>query len=286
MARPIGKSKQKMSSKYTLKPPAAPTALSRYGSSSSFSDGSSSDGSSSDDFPEPTAGKSVTTLKTRNRANHAVTVWQCSNPDTKCAYFAANATALKKHNSLVHNIGVEWWYCDLEDCAFKTKMKCDLVKHKILIHEDSTLISPGGRGAEWQECKSCNYKTRVIGNLTRHVEEKHAAVKPVFKCDLCEHTTLQKAGLKKHMLHKHPDPNAELEFGCGLGLCTYRSTTAIRIKLHQQSRHNIGVVWRECENKGKGCTFKTKLAWNLKVHEKGRCKMRDTGGGEGEAMVI
>ena len=38
-----------------------------------------------------------------------------------CEYRAKKEDTLKRHRAMVHDIDVVWWFCDYEDCKYRTK---------------------------------------------------------------------------------------------------------------------------------------------------------------------
>jgi len=63
-------------------------------------------------------------------------VWHCCDIDD-CTYKSKHSSDLKRHKSDVHGIGVVWHYCDVEGCEYKAKHKGHVNAHKKKMHKDA-----------------------------------------------------------------------------------------------------------------------------------------------------
>ena len=54
-------------------------------------------------------------------------------------------------------------------------------------------------------CEFCGFKTDSKSHLARHLKIRHDAnlLKPEYKCDVCEYTSLNQAHVKRHRIAKH-----------------------------------------------------------------------------------
>ena len=65
-----------------------------------------------------------------------------------CPYGASQKDSMRKHQSSIHNIGVEWYTCNvpLADgsvCGYKAKQQSNLRTHKAFVHDINV---------KWHEC--------------------------------------------------------------------------------------------------------------------------------------
>ena len=110
-----------------------------------------------------------------------------------CAKVFVDNFGLKNHITSVHG-GEARFVCHHDACVFRTNSEHKLKHHVRSVHDKIKDLV----------CDKCPYRTAEHNNLRRHMKS-HADVseRTFYGCILCETTTTQKVGLKKHMEMKH-----------------------------------------------------------------------------------
>ena len=118
-----------------------------------------------------------------------------------CEYKAISASALKRHKSFKHNIGVTWHTCDLcaSDCAspYKTKSAGNLKVHKANVHDVGTVI---------YSCDLCEFTAKSSGNLKKHKAYVHDIDVTWHKCSFCNYKAKKAANLREHIRKCRSNP--------------------------------------------------------------------------------
>jgi len=176
-----------------------------------------------------------------------------------CEYKSKRKGGLKQHQSYVHDIGVKWFYCDIENCEYKCKKKGDLKIHQSHIHDIDV---------KWVYCdiEYCEYKCKEKSNLKRHHSYVHDIGVKWFYCDIeyCEYKCKEKGDLKHHQSYVH-DIGVKW-FYCDIEYCAYKCKQKGDLKQHQSYVHDIGVKWFYCDIEN--CEYKSKRKGGLKRHLK------------------
>lgn len=102
------------------------------------------------------------------------------------------------------------------------------------------------------ECDICNHKTLYKGNLKKHIQEIHECV--VYPCDQCTYQGIQKSHLKRHKQSIHDG----IRYPCDE--CTYRATDRGHLKKHKQATHEE--ILYPCDT----CEYKTGYKGHLSRH--------------------
>ena len=130
------------------------------------------------------------------------------------------------------------------------------------------------------KCEHCDVICSHIGNLKRHVKNKHDGVK--FACNECDYRATQKTDIKRHTEYKHQGIrftcdecgykattkgalkihvdaiHKKIRYPCHS--CEYKATTPGSLNLHIQSKHNKVII--NCDQ----CSFKAQNKLALKYH--------------------
>jgi len=82
-------------------------------------------------------------------------------------------------------------------------------------------------------CSKCEYKAKLKGNLTKHMQYKHGEGTETlgFHCDQCDYIAKIKSHLKHHQKYKHEG----VRYNCIS--CHYRATTTGSLKRHIKLIH-------------------------------------------------
>jgi len=80
-------------------------------------------------------------------------------------------------------------------------------------------------------CGKCEYKAKLKGNLTKHIQYKHEEGNEGFHCDQCDYIAKIKSHLKHHQKYKHEG----VRYNCIS--CHYRATTTGSLKRHIKLIH-------------------------------------------------
>ena len=78
--------------------------------------------------------KQASVLKTHKAMIHDIDVTYYLCNAVGCEYKANDAGSLKTHNALIHDIDVIYYLCNAEGCDYKAKTSSNLNKHKKRIH--------------------------------------------------------------------------------------------------------------------------------------------------------
>ncbi|XP_054152791.1 zinc finger protein 558-like [Oppia nitens] len=116
-----------------------------------------------------------------------------------CDKSYSNSKSLFVHKRLHHGIGssVPYYYCDWEDCLFKSPNKS-----LVTVHKKSKHLRIRDYVCDWP---GCDYRTTTKNSLSRH-QIVHSD-KYDYRCQWpgCEFRSKQEYLLKKHMVRMHED---------------------------------------------------------------------------------
>ena len=102
------------------------------------------------------------------------------------------------------------------------------------------------------KCEHCDVVCSHIGNLRRHVKNKHDGIK--FSCSECDYKATQKLDIKRHKEYKHEGKR----FNCEE--CNHKSTTKGSLKIHIDAIHR-GIKY-PCHS----CEYKATTPGSLNIH--------------------
>lgn len=195
--------------------------------------------------------KSISKLR-RHQANiHNIgVVWHHCNVNN-CEYKCKDKYNLNKHKARVHNVGVTWYVCKVEGCTLEFKTSSDLKRHQSAVHNI---------GVKWFRCTECNDKFKTKPNLTRHLRTVHEMGTIWYDCSDCDYKAKSKRDLQDHEARMH-DIN-KVWHSCEL--CEYKSVSKTDVYRHKQNIHHINVKWHNCPVDD--CTYKAKQRYKLKEH--------------------
>ena len=173
-----------------------------------------------------------------------------------CEFVSREKRTLVHHEKFVHHKDeLEILFCDV--CQFKTYEKKTLNRHKRIVHENSQLEyccnfcnfrtkwkasfkrhndNIHGEKGKTFECNECDYHSKFKQDLKRHIKRVHKKNRlkseenqpdTVFKCDQCEHRTLDE---QVHLVHSTSDHH-ECE------KCDFKTITIELMDLHKVSNH-------------------------------------------------
>ena len=147
------------------------------------------------------------------------------------------------HKSIKKEIGIEDGPVKCEHCDVVCSHIGNLKRHIKNKHDGVKYF-----------CSECDYKATQKLDIKRHKEYKHEGIR--FTCDECGHKSTTKGALKIHVdsIHK------KIRYPCHS--CEYKATTSGSLNLHMQSKHtNVSIG---CDQ----CNFVAKNRVALKNHEK------------------
>ena len=151
-----------------------------------------------------------------------------------CGYFTKTPCNLKRHLSVVHDIGVKWVYCDHDGCDFKSKRKDHMKQHKADRHNiDVRLFNCTHDG--------CTYTCKQKSSLKTHLASKHRIGVVWNHCTVpnCEFKCVHKSNLTKHMKTKHRGTNSWWYHGNVITNLTYNTLTTWKEVLYFNSEPPI-----------------------------------------------
>ena len=102
------------------------------------------------------------------------------------------------------------------------------------------------------KCEHCDVICSHIGNLKRHVKNKHDGVK--FYCSECDYKATQKTDIKRHKEYKHEG----MRFSCDE--CGHKATTKGALKIHVDAIHKK--IRYPCHS----CEYKATTPGSLNLH--------------------
>ena len=147
---------------------------------------------------------------------------------------------MTRHLKAVHS------YCP--DCEVDLKRRDDLLDHLKEMHcidipcelcnkrfFDGPSLKEHFRAAHNDEakktCDICGFQASSMANLAKHNNAIHLQKKEL-KCDQCDYITSWAQALKRHMLARHPPPDAE-KFQCDK--CAYNTIMRDDFQRHQKT---------------------------------------------------
>lgn len=192
----------------------------------------------------------------RHQANiHDIgVVWHYCDIE-ECNYKCKDKYNLKKHKAHIHDIGVKWNYCPVEGCNEKFKISSDLRRHTRGVHEIDT---------NWHYCDidGCNEKFNTTTNLKRHKQTVHNIDTVWYFCDHCDFKAKAKADIKNHTFRLH-NPDIEL-IQCDIEGCDKKFKLRQDLVKHKKFVHNPNAIWYKCTEEN--CRFETKYKNNYNEH--------------------
>ena len=102
------------------------------------------------------------------------------------------------------------------------------------------------------KCAHCDVICSHIGNLKRHIKNKHDGIK--FYCSECDYKATQKTDIKRHKEYKHEGIRVTCDE------CGHKSTTKGALKIHVDSIHKK--IRYPCHS----CEYKATTAGSLNLH--------------------
>ena len=88
-----------------------------------------------------------------------------------------------------------------ESFSFKNSFKMKEILKKVIPND----VQKCQGEKDHRMCEFCGFKTDSKSHLARHLKIRHDAtlLKPEYKCDVCEYTSLNQAHVKRHRIAKH-----------------------------------------------------------------------------------
>lgn len=138
---------------------------------------------------------------------------------------------LALHKKTVHNSNAQLFYCDEDECSYKTKYKSGITTHKKNIH----LI-----GTTYYNCSTCKFTTKTKHGLENHIINMHTLDPPLFYCndDNCNYACKNNNGLKIHIINKHTIKKDIIWITCGTENCEKKFKTSTERNIHISRIHN------------------------------------------------
>ena len=147
------------------------------------------------------------------------------------------------HKSIKKEVGIENGPVKCEHCDVICSHLGNLKRHVKNKHDGVKFF-----------CSECDYKATQKTDIKRHKEYKHEGMR--INCDECDHKATTKGSLKLHVdaIHK------KIRYPCHS--CEYKATTPGSLNLHIQTKHaNISL---NCDQ----CAFVAQNKLALKYHNK------------------
>jgi hypothetical protein len=167
---------------------------------------------------------------------------------------------LSNHIKRLHTSEDEkvYYKCEFEDCEYKTVVLGYLTKH-VKVH-----IS-----IKECKCELCGKELRNERCLQDHKINKHEIGVIWTHCDVkdCTYKCKQTARIKDHMKYSHSENGLET-FKCPQKECEFETNYEGNIKQHLSSMHDIDVKWHKCEIKD--CEYECKDLSALASHKKNK----------------
>lgn len=160
---------------------------------------------------------SIGKLKLHRREKHQPVTCQ------ECGKFFKSKYSYKVHFKHAHEPNGQVYHCEL--CAFKTKHKHYLIKHKEKVHDNKVI-----------KCDQCGFSTNTETNLKNHLDRVHSdKSNKCYQCDQCSYKTHSKIYMYDHKskIHSNATKIEELEGHNGLSSTLFnlfQSSTLIFIK--------------------------------------------------------
>ncbi|KAG1661824.1 Zinc finger protein 133 [Nymphon striatum] len=105
--------------------------------------------------------------------------------------------------------------CLCAHCGLCFKTILELNRHTQQLHEDAKPF----------QCPQCNYKCKLMTNMSRHLKTVHNSNQLKFECEKCNETFSYHSNLKEHYQHKH---NVEKNFKCNLCVASFKTKNLLR----------------------------------------------------------
>ena len=167
----------------------------------------------------------------------------------ECNFECKNRKLLNEHMVAVHNMSLEFFYCD--ECTFSSVYKSSLDNHKRLKHGEVVRTSLAKDQTFY--CDYCEFSSKYKVTVNNHINSKHLGIK--FQCDLCDYSCSSQQMLGWHTRGKHGP-------GWPCSYCSYKATQPGQLTAHVRAIHEK--VKFQC----KLCSFATGFSTNLSAHMK------------------
>ena len=166
-------------------------------------------------------------------------LYQCQ----RCEYKTGHASALKRHQSKVHDKSMQMIYA-CEACDYHTIHKSALKRHTANRHQKASQVL--------HQCSVCEYSTTYEFALERHISTVHLK-EGAFECNMCEYNTVHKHALDRHVKMVHEKPP---HLSCDM--CDYKTAHKSALKMHFATVHEAKDT-HKCEKCGYETLYKTAL---------------------------
>lgn len=173
----------------------------------------------------------------------------------ECDYKCKEQYNLKKHKAHIHDINVKWNYCLVEGCNEKFKISSDLHRHTRGVH---------GINTNWHHCdiENCSEKFNTTTNLKRHKQTIHGIDTVWYFCKHCDFKAKAKATIDSHIYRLH-SPNIVL-ISCDVKDCDKQFKQKNDLIRHKKYIHNSNIYWYKCTEEN--CKFETKYKGSMNDH--------------------
>ena len=160
--------------------------------------------------------------------------YSCECPG--CDYKSKSKSAVKKHIKAKH-FDLRNYPCNA--CSYIAKTSQSLIWHVSGVHGDDVKI-----------CPECGFKSKWLASLNGHIKSVHRGIKRrtdgiVQTCPYCDHTSLRKDLMTKHIKGKHTNEPIKCE------KCLYSTTLPDLLARHVKTgacKENTGLehICGEC----------------------------------------
>lgn len=110
----------------------------------------------------------------------------------------------------------------------------------------------------FKQCSYCDYQTKFLSNLNRHLAHRHDIKLKWFSCSFCTSRFKQKILLQYHLANKH---NINVIWH-PCHLCASKFKHKGLLKQHLADKHYVNVTWHPCHL----CSAQFKQSGQLKAH--------------------
>ncbi|XP_074029527.1 uncharacterized protein [Leptinotarsa decemlineata] len=144
----------------------------------------------------------------------------------KCSFSAASDAEVKYHFVEAHNSNGKLSLYECDSCSFVTRHWNVWSNHKLIHLSEDQIV--------WLNCEKCTYRSKLKGNLEKHMLTHSSSEEKRFKCQECPYQSMWKRDLERHLV-KHQEPDQVTKYGCHL--CSFSTKHQRYLKFHVQKVH-------------------------------------------------
>ncbi|KYB27134.1 Transcription factor grauzone-like Protein [Tribolium castaneum] len=143
-------------------------------------------------------------------------------------------------------------FYECKSCDYVTRSVPRLRRHVIARHTADSEI-------EWFQCAYCPFKGKLRGNLSRHVQIHDPDFR--FACQFCDYKAKRSDYLRQHLYGRHM---SKILRAHSCDHCDFKSIDRARLKSHQVAKHTVkcDFDYLQCSQ----CQYKTPFKFVLNRH--------------------